>query len=82
MYDRAHDITSTGQYPVWRQRDTAGRGCYLYFHRRWNGWRIGDVVDGDASCLMNPQTSSLPPTSGNKSNICTVCYVVLPRTIN
>ena len=56
---------SHGGRPRWRQRDTAGRGNYLYFSQKYNDWNIGAVINSGAVKLQNKQNSDLPPTSGN-----------------
>ena len=45
-----------------QQLDGVTEGYYLYWNKKWNGWRVGDL-DG-TSFLRNNQDTDQPPSQG------------------
>ena len=64
VYDRAG---SHAGHLMWRQRDTADKGAYLYFSEKWNNWNISPQING-GSGLQNQQSSYMPPIEGDVIN--------------
>ena len=59
----------------YQQLDGVNEGYYLYWNKKWNGWRVGDL-DG-TSGLRNNQDTDLPLSQDINGSVNTTSFISL-----